>query len=155
MFIKKMIFHLCLVFFLGLISSHAFALVSNDYFLGQTIQINTLFHSFLGNPSWLIVIRDVNHGQNIPYLFDIRKGENTWLLFTQSKNYLIIASTLQINTYGTRHNRFKKYTLHNFCQLESHGKIMRGKSLYLTITGDLTPDADSVNCRVSSYTTAN
>jgi hypothetical protein len=121
---------------------------------GQIIQINTRFHSFLGKPSWLLVIRDLDHGENIPYLYDIERGENTWFALTYGKNYLIIASTLQISTYGSRLNRFKKYTIHDFCHLESQGRIIRGQSLYLTIDGDLTQHEDTVNCEISRYTDA-
>src|SRR3990167_1995148 len=76
---------------------------------GQFIQINTRFSSFVGKPIWLIVIRDVDHNQNIPYLFDIKRGENTWVIFTYSRNYLIVASRLQIETYQSRYNQYKNY----------------------------------------------
>lgn len=50
-------------------------LVGSDGF-GQTIQIYTRFRSFVGKPSLLIVIRDLDNGQNIPYIFDITRGDN-------------------------------------------------------------------------------
>lgn len=107
---------------------------------GQTIQINTQLHSMLGHPSWLLVIRDLDHGQNIPYLYDFESGNNFWLAFTYGHNYLITASTLTFNPYQT--------TVNNFCGLESRGRILRGQSLYITLTGDLTPRSATFNCRV-------
>src|SRR3990167_5866017 len=89
---------------------------------GQTIQIYTQLKSFVGKPSWLLMIRDVDHGQNIPYMYDFEKGDNFWLAFTFGRNYLITASRLVFNPY----NRKK---INNFCGLESEGQIIRGQSL--------------------------
>jgi len=123
--------------------------------LGQTIQITTRFQSFVGNPSWLLIIRDIDHGQNIPYLFDINSGENFWVAFSYSRNYLILASTLQISTYQSRYNSYKNYKIHNFCHLESNGRIMRGESMFVTIQGDLSPNSDSYSCQISTYADTN
>ena len=128
---------------------------SRDDGLGQTIQIYTRFHSFVGKPSWLLMIRDLDHGQNIPYLYDIRKGNNFWLAFTYSRNYLISVSNLQIETYKSRFNKFKLYKIHDFCNLESDGRIIKGESMYITIEGNLTPNTGTFTCHVSKYLDTN
>jgi hypothetical protein len=151
MTIKKMMTLLWIFFFLCLIAFNDLIYAADNEGIGQTIEINTRFHSFVGRPLWLLVIRDLDHNQNISYLYDIHKGENFWIALTYGKQYLILASTLQIQTYGSRDNRFKKYTINNFCHLESHGKIMRGVSLFLNLEGDLTVNDNSINCQVSRF----
>jgi len=127
----------------------------DDDGIGQTIQIYTRFHSFVGNPSWTLIIRDIDHDQNIPHLFDIARGENHWVVFTYSRNYLITVSRMQIETYRSRYNKYKNYRLNNFCHLESHGKISRGQSMYITIEGDLSPDTHTFSCSVATYPDGN
>ncbi|OGT36820.1 MAG: hypothetical protein A3F11_08530 [Gammaproteobacteria bacterium RIFCSPHIGHO2_12_FULL_37_14] len=121
--------------------------------LGQTIQIYTRLHTFVGKPSWLLIIRDVDTNQNIPYLFDLKRGTNFWVAFTYSRNYLITVSELQFSPY--RRDPYTVKKIKNFCQLESWGHIVRGKSYYVTISGNLTPNADTYTCHVSKYTDAN
>lgn len=120
-----------------------------DSGLGQTIQINTQLTSFVGKPSWLLVIRDLDHGQNIPYIFDFRKGANFWVAMTYGRNYLITASTLQfspykLDPYNTRH-------IPDFCHLESNGRVIRGESMSITIGGNLTPRTAGFNCDVTRF----
>lgn len=122
---------------------------------GQTIQIYTRFHSFVGKPSWLLMIRDLDHNQNIPYLFDIKRGDNFWVAYTYGRNFVISASILQISDYQSRKNTFKRYKIKDFCHLESNGRILRGKSLYITIDGNLTVNRDSYSCHVSQYADSN
>lgn len=119
--------------------------------LGQTIEIHTRLRSFIGKPSWTLIIRDLDHGQNIPYLFDFTRGDDHWVVFTYSRNFLITASRLQIETYRSRYNKFKNYRINNFCNIESNGRIIRGNSMYITIEGDLSPYSNSYTCNVSSY----
>jgi len=119
--------------------------------LGQIIQINTRFHYFVGNPSWTLIIRDLDHNQTMPYLFDITRGENHWIVFTSGRNYLITVSKLQIETYQPRYNTYKQYKLNNFCNLESNGRISRGESMYVTIEGGLSPNTNTFSCHVSTY----
>lgn len=118
---------------------------------GQTIQIQTRLHSFLGKPTWLLVIRDLDHNQNIPYVYDFHRAENFWLAFTYGRNYLILASTLQIETYKPRENRYKKFKINNFCHLESNGRINRGTSMYLTISGHLSANTNTFSCHLLKY----
>ncbi len=117
---------------------------------GQLIQINTDLHSIRGNPSWLIIIRDLDHGQNLPYLYDFTAEPNTWFAFTYSRNYLILTSTLSIEIYNPRENRYKKYKIHNFCNLEN-GRIHHDKSISINISGKLTTNANLVSCQTLSY----
>lgn len=119
--------------------------------VGQFIQITTRLHSFVGKPTWLLIIRDVDHNQNIPYLFDIRRGENFWVALTYGKHYLITVSRLQIETYQSRYNKYKNYRINNFCHLESNGRIIRGESMNITLEGNLTPDTASTRCIVLRY----
>jgi hypothetical protein len=124
---------------------------ATDDGIGQTIQIITRFNGWVGKPSWLLVIRDLDHNQNVPYLFDINKGENYWVALTYGRNYLISASNLQIETYYPRKNIFKNYRIHNFCHLESNGRIIHGESMYITISGELTPNSDTYSCNIIQF----
>lgn len=148
MFNKKIF--ICIGILCSCLASLVFA---QDAGLGQTIQINTRFHTFVGRPSWLLIIRDVDHGQNIPYLYDIERGKNFWLAFTVGRNYLITASILSFSPYTNKPYRTKKIV--NFCNLESHDHIIRGRSLVITIQGNLTPIPGSYTCSVQSYEDAN
>lgn len=145
--IKKLI----IIFCLNIISSFVFA--QNEQELGQTIQINARLHSFVGKPSWLLIIRDVDNNRTIPYLFDFKRGTNFWLAFTYSRNYLITVSNLQFSPYSRDPYKIKK--IKDFCHLESHGRIIRGKSMSVTIKGHLSPNQDTFSCHISKYTDGN
>jgi hypothetical protein len=119
--------------------------------LGQVITIDTRFRSYVGNPIWSIVIRDIDHNQNIPYLFDLRRGANHWVIFTYGRNYLISASNMQIETYQMRYNKYRNYRMTNFCNLESNGHILKGESMSIVIEGDLSPYSNSYSCNISVY----
>ncbi|WP_147277466.1 hypothetical protein [Aquicella lusitana] len=150
--LKKYIACLCSFFLLFSMTAASYA--EPDDGVGQTIQIYTRFHTFVGRPSWLLVIRDVDHNQNIPYLFDIERGTNFWLAFTRGRNYLITISNLQFAPYkGMPYYNTRK--INNFCHLESNGRIIRGESLYITIKGNLTPNTNTFTCYVSRYADSN
>lgn len=117
--------------------------------IGQTLQISTRLHSFVGAPSLTLIIRDVDNNQTIPYIFDITRSDHFWMVFTGSRNYLITASTLQFSPY--RQDPYCSKKVYNFCGLESHGRIIRGESLYLVISGDLTPYAHTYRCQISRH----
>jgi hypothetical protein len=119
--------------------------------LGQTIQISTDFNSFLGRPIWSLIIRDIDHNQNIPYLFDFNNGLNYWVIFTYGRHYLISSSTLQIVNYRSRRNNFSNCRIRNFCNLESNGRIIRNESMYITIKGDLSPNTNTYLCNVIKF----
>lgn len=126
------------------------AKAQNGEGLGQLIQIQSNLSSFVGKPSWLLVIRDVDHGITMPYVFDISKGNNTWFIMTYGRNYLITASTLQFSPYK-RIPYDTTRRIHNFCQLESNGHIIHGQSLSISLSGDLTPNANTYHCRMTTY----
>jgi hypothetical protein len=124
---------------------------TGDNPLGQTIQINTQFRSFSGKPIWSLIIRDLDHNENIPYIFDINRGQNHWVIFTYGHNYLITASNMQIEIFQPGRNKYKNIRIKNFCGLESHGRIIRGESMHIMIGGDLSPNADTLTCNIASY----
>lgn len=132
---------------------HASNCFADDDGLGQSLQIYTRLQRFVGVPSWLLIIRDVDKNQNIPYIFDFKTGNNFWVAFTYSRNYLITVSELQFSPY--RRDPYYTKKIKNFCQLESNGQIIRGKSFYITINGNLTPNTDTFTCHVSKYSDAN
>lgn len=132
-----------------LISSVSYA-TSNDG-LGQTIQIETHFRYLLGGGTFSIIVRDLDHQQNIPYVFDITQPNNFWLIFTQGRNYVITVSQLQMVRYKPCCNQYKPVKIGNFCHLESNGRIMRGKSMRVIITGDLTPFPYTYFCQTATF----
>jgi len=123
-----------------LLASALFTAANAQNPLGQTLQIYTHFHSILGKPSWLLVVRDVETGQVSPYLFDLRHNNNFWVAFTYGHSYRVTASTLKFGAYAE---------INNFCRLENG--ILSGKSLYITLSGKLTPDPKSSKCYVTKY----
>ena len=147
--LKNVILYLVLFIFL---TPASYADEDNEGF-GQTIQIYTRLHSFVGKPSWLLIIRDIDNNENILYLLDFKRGKNFWVAFTYGRNYLITVSELQFSPYRRDPYHIKK--IKNFCQLESWGRIIRGKSLYITINGELTPNTDTFSCHVSRYADSN
>ncbi|MBA3661318.1 MAG: hypothetical protein H0W64_06300 [Gammaproteobacteria bacterium] len=147
MLIKQIGF--CAALFLG---AGTIALSDPNPF-GQTIQIQTRLHAFVGRPTWLIEIRDLDHNETIPYLYDFDGGRNLWLLFTRGRNYLITASTLSFSPYSVRPYRTKK--IYNFCGLESQGRIWRGQSLTVHLEGELSPNRNRYRCNVTSYKDTN
>ena len=130
------------------VTSEAFAQPAADG-VGQAIRISTRLSSFVGRPSWLIEIRDIDHDQSIPYIYDINQNDNFWMALTYGRNYLITASTLQFSPY--RANPYNTKVIHDFCHLESHGQIAHGESLEITLTGDLRPNSDRYNCNVTRF----
>lgn len=123
-----------------LLASSLMTTVNAENLMGQTLQIYTHFHSIVGKPSWLLIIRDVNTGQVSPYLFDLRHNNNFWVAFTYGHTYRITASTLKFGPYAE---------INNFCHLEDG--ILSGKSLYMTLSGNLTPDRQNSRCYVMKY----
>jgi hypothetical protein len=112
--------------------------------LGQVIQISTQFRAFVGKPTWLLIVRDVDTGLVSPYVFDIRNNENYWVAFTYGHNYRITVSNLKFGTYGQ---------VSNFCGLEN--VILSASSMFMTLTGVLTPDPKTIKCYVHKYKDAN
>lgn len=115
--------------------------------IGQTIQIHTQLSDFKGKPSWLLIIRDIDHNQNIPYLYDFTGNNNYWAVLTYGKNYLITASEMSFSPSGRK--------IKNFCGLESMGQIQRGVSMSIYISGKLTPNPDTTICNITKFTDPN
>jgi len=106
----------------------------------QTLQIRTNFSTFVGKPTWLLVLRDTETGLVSPYVFDIRNKDNYWVAFSFGHFYKITASIL---TFGPMAK------IQNFCHLENG--ILSGISMYMTLTGTLTPDPKTFQCHVTQY----
>lgn len=117
----------------------------------NTIEIRTRFSSYVGKPSWLLTIRDVDTGESYPYMFDIKKGENYWVVPTHGYNYLITISNLRISTYDESWNMYKQYEINDFCHLESRGRIAHGQSVLVTIDGRLSKNSNGYRCRIQKW----
>lgn len=148
---KKLIIFACML--LNLIIFTTTTAQSNNTGPGQSIQITTRLTSFVGRPSWLLVIRDIDSNQNLPYIFNFTENDNFWLAFTVGRNYFVMASTLQFSPY--KRDPYRSKRIDNFCQLESNGRVLRGESIFVTLTGKLTPNTDTYQCTVSRYNDAN
>ena len=142
---KKIITMIGLASALSMISAFVPSAASNDF--GQTIQITTNLRSFSEKPSWLLIIRDLDHNQVLPYLYDFTNEDNYWVALTYSSNYVITVSELTFSPSGRK--------IHNFCHLESMGSIQRGNSISVNITGRLTPRAYTSSCQVLKYAGSN
>ena len=108
--------------------------------LGQVIQINTRFHSIAGKPVWLLVLRNVDTGVVMPYLYDVKNNDNFWIALSFGRNYRVTASTLKFGPFAI---------VRNFCHLENG--VLSGKSMIVNITGDLTPNRYSSKCHILKY----
>lgn len=129
---------------LGLLSLSLLSTIgayAQDNPFGQTFQINTRLNSFVGKPSWLIIVRDVNSGQVLPFLYNIDSTTNFWLGFTFAHAYQVITSELEFGPPNA--------TIHNYCHLENG--ILDRESFTVTLTGDLTPNRGTSHCHVFKY----
>lgn len=125
---------------LGLAVSFSTTSANANNALGQTIQINTRFHAVIGNPVWLLILRNADTGVVLPYLYDVRNPDNFWIALSDGRNYTVTASTLKFGPFAV---------IHNFCHLEKG--VLSGKSMIITLTGDLTPSPRTSKCRVLKY----
>ena len=117
-----------------------FFLKANAQTAEQTLQIRTHFQQQIGNPTWLVIIRDMQNGRLFPYLFDIRQKDNFWVAFSNSRVYRVTVSQLKFDSFAVTNN---------FCDLEN--TVMDGKSIFITLTGILSPDSSKINCHVLRY----
>ncbi len=131
-------------FFFMILWAALSAYAQNDLSQTQTLQIYTNFKSIWGKPSWLLIIRDVDTGLVSPYLFDIQKNDNFWVAFSYGHNYRITASVLQFPGCAE---------IKNFCNLENG--IISGKSMYMTLSGVLSPNPFMLKCHVMKYADSN
>lgn len=107
---------------------------------GQTLQINTHFNRIVGKPNWLLMIRNVETGEVLPYVYEVRNEDNFWIALTFGRSYRIVASNMQ---WGS--NKI----IHNFCHLEDG--IITNKSYVITLTGKLSPNQNTSECHVIKY----
>jgi hypothetical protein len=121
---------------LSMLNVHA-----QDSPFGQTFQINTRLNSYVGKPSWLLIIRDVETGQVLPYLYDFNGTENFWVGFTYAHSYQITVSELEFGPPNA--------TIHNFCHLQDG--ILDHQSFTINLSGDLTPNRRTSFCHVFKY----
>lgn len=119
-------------------NSIVFASVENPY--GQTIQINTNFRDIIGTPSWLLILRDEDSGQVLPYVFDIKNNENFWVAFSAARVYRVTVSSLKFSP---------EVMINDFCHLE--GGIITGRSKLVRLRGLLSPDRNSSTCNILTY----
>ncbi len=138
MAIKKIMSQLALLCFF--LPSFAFADIEASNQPQQVIQIHTNFRSIEGKPSWLLILRDVDTGQVLPYLYDIKNNDNYWLAFSLTHKYRVIGSQLKFDAMTT---------ITNFCHLE--GGILIRTSMFVTLTGNLTSRSRTSNCHVLRY----
>ena len=130
---QSMIFTGCLAF---AIACHAQAFP----YPGQTLQIYTTLESIMGHPEWVLIIRDANSQRVLPYLFDFHERNNFWVAFTTSRSYIVVESKIVWGPYAV---------INNFCHLESH--IITGRSMRITLKGNLSPDPTGFECSVQRY----
>lgn len=148
MMLTKKCFSIVL-FFLSIFASFSHATI-RPYGLGQMIQITTSFPHAYHNARWILVIRDVDHHQRIPYSFDMQKGQHQWMVFTYSKHYRILSSTF----YADANNKLdqpKPVRIKNFCQLKGHNSILSSRSMHIYINGDVLSDPEAAFCQISTY----
>jgi hypothetical protein len=137
MAIKK----ICQIALLSACVFNIFSAHAQDSPFGQTFQINTHLNSFVGKPSWLIILRNVNTGQVLPFLYDFNSTENFWLGFTFSSAYQVTVSDLEFGPPNA--------VIHNFCHLQDG--ILDHESFTVTLSGDLTPNRRTSLCHIFKY----
>lgn len=132
--------HLCQVGLLSICLMHQTESLAQALFAGDTIQIYTQFHSVIGKPSWLLILRDMDTGQVLPYVYDIRNNNNFWLALPMSHHYRVTVSTLTFGPFAV---------IHNFCHLQDG--VISWRSLNITLKGNLTPIRGTSHCYIQSY----
>jgi hypothetical protein len=108
--------------------------------LGQTLQINTNFDSLKGNPTWLLVIRNTQTGEILPYMYEIKNSDNFWIALSYGRNYRIVSSRLQFES---------SKSISNFCNLEDG--VISGKSYVIRLSGNLRPGGNDYECHTIKF----
>jgi hypothetical protein len=108
--------------------------------LGQILHIYTHFSNTVAPATWLLEIRENETGRVLPYIYEIHNNENFWIAFTSGRTYRITASTVKFGPYAQ---------IRNFCHLENG--IIDGKSMWITLSGELSPDTRRFKCIVSQF----
>jgi hypothetical protein len=112
----------------------------NNQLAGDSIQIYTEFKSIIGKPSWLLILRDMDSGQVLPYVYDIRNNYNFFIALAMSHHYRVITSTMTFGPYAV---------IHNFCHMEDG--IISWHSMFITLRGSLTPNRNTAHCDIRRY----
>ena len=107
---------------------------------GQVMTIDTYLKWVYGSPSWLLILRDDDSGAVSPYLFDFTYSTHHWIAFSYGRTFRVTVSKL---TFGP----FAK--INNFCGLEN--KVLTDTSIFLSITGILSPDPNSSFCNIRYF----
>ncbi len=139
--IKKSLIMIILALGSASLNSAASAQEIADF--GQIINISTHLRSLSSKASWLLIIRDMDHGHNIPFVYDFESGINYWAALTYSRNYVITVSELTFYP--------SKRKIYNFCNLQSMGVIQHSISMDVALTGRLSPNTGGFNCHVVKY----
>jgi len=121
----------------------------------HSIQISADIHSVTSKSILTLIIRDIDRNINIPYVFDFTIGHQYWVVPIPSGNYFVKAAQLQIAKYQPSCNSYKNIRLDNFCNIESHGRILKGKSMQVFIEGDLTPNTSRLKCHANTFSDGN
>jgi len=104
------------------------------------IQIEGQLKEIKANPSWFILLRNVDTGSIVPWMLDLQGPFVHWSVFPEGHDYQIIASEMRFND---------NTVLHNVCDIEDG--IVSGRSLQITLKGQLTPTSDTFDCRKMSW----
>lgn len=118
--------------------------LSLSAFAYPSLTIHANLQAFVGAPTWTVILRDLEHNQNIPFVLDFTNPSHFWTLHASSHNYLVQSSTLTFNKPNMR-------PIYNFCSLESDGKILRGKSITVQLSGRLSPRKADFKCQTSFF----
>lgn len=104
------------------------------------VQIQGDLRTVSGNPRWLILLRNPDNGSTTPWMYDVKQAVNHWVILPGSHAYQIVASELLFND---------RTIFHNFCGIEDG--VITGKSMQITLSGQLSPTTDTIRCHVISY----
>jgi hypothetical protein len=107
---------------------------------GQTIQITTRYKSIMGKPTWVLILRDEETGEVLPYMYDVRKEENFWIALSNTHSYRVTSSTMTFGPFAI---------INNYCHLVDG--VILGKSMIITLGGTLTPNRNTSRCRIMKY----
>lgn len=111
-----------------------------DQSIKHIIEIHTQLYAIVGKPTWLIVLRDVDSGRILTFMYDFIIYDNNWIAYSKNRKYRIVSSSLKFGP---------DQVINNFCGIQDG--ILEGKSMYITLTGAITPDPATAKCHVLKY----
>lgn len=107
---------------------------------GQAIEIRTNLTTVAGNPSWILILRDIKNGGVFPYIFDFQKEENFWVAFSYSQLFRVTVSRLQFDDDSS---------ISNFCNIEN--STLSHESMTVVVKGVMSPTFSSPPCLVKTF----